>query len=769
MVFNGENMNFVKEAAIWDLHIHSNKCPKGGGEFCSKHFNNTDAFLDKLIDLLISSANGKVDMISFTDHNQITLDVYSKFYARNVDIQLIPGIEIDFLPNKNSANTKHLIVYFDCSKQNISNLSIKVNDILKGTRESKKAMELSTLLDHLVRIGHNFIISPHAFKQEKRAIDYEWVNESSARKDASMYMDEFFAFWESAGYSSIQKALEFLECFDLKGNIPIVSFSDSNNFADLESYLDNPPQYFKSLPTFKGLAMVATDPRRIDEKRSPFENSRNPGIIKEVSFGDNIVRFSKQLNAIVGGRGSGKSVLLDAIAHKLGAATLKPDRKRFIESFSISIKNYSGALIDQNFAIDYFDQAYVNSIFSSEDFSKSLKEKFSDSFSAIQNIKEEDIRLKNQQNFIEYLTETKEVEAENLDSFTHNYPVISDDGLDINIKAQNKTAVDHSDELLNYNIWNDKIRMFFDGLPFDTCHSESLIVIKNLLKLVVFCEIKNYNVKMISSKHVHNNFVKSFISLKENKSSIAKKKAKIESSIKKNIESLASDIIFRNNLINAYFKASTQFKSFHSEFTFGDGSVKNRFIFSNELRVQTPLEYLLSIFQEFADGRKKNKEEMNLLEYCEKFISTGLEEILRPKATLDKLINKLQAYDLEYSQVNNIYYVDNGRLVDISKESPGTQTNMLMEYVVHKQTQRPLLIDQPEDNVDNKTIYDQFRLWFAKLKSMRQVIVVTHDANIVINADAENVIIAEQLASDKFKYRYGALEYDNIIGSTEQA
>ena len=49
------------------------------------------------------------------------------------------------------------------------------------------------------------------------------------------------------------------------------------------------------------------------------------------------------------------------------------------------------------------------------------------------------------------------------------------------------------------------------------------------------------------------------------------------------------------------------------------------------------------------------------------------------------------------------------------------------------------------------------------LKQMRQVIVVTHDANIVINADAENVIVAEQPEPGRFMYDYGALEYADII------
>lgn len=86
-----------------------------------------------------------------------------------------------------------------------------------------------------------------------------------------------------------------------------------------------------------------------------------------------------------------------------------------------------------------------------------------------------------------------------------------------------------------------------------------------------------------------------------------------------------------------------------------------------------------------------------------------------------------------------------------------------MEYIVSKDTKIPLLIDQPEDNIDNETIYKKLTTWFRNLKSKRQVIVVTHDANIVVNADAENVIIANKDLSNQFVYDYGALEYGNIL------
>jgi ABC-type Mn2+/Zn2+ transport system ATPase subunit len=105
---------------------------------------------------------------------------------------------------------------------------------------------------------------------------------------------------------------------------------------------------------------------------------------------------------------------------------------------------------------------------------------------------------------------------------------------------------------------------------------------------------------------------------------------------------------------------------------------------------------------------------------------------------------------------------------DIKSFSPGMQSNILLEYLVHKETDTPLLIDQPEDNVDNSTIYTQIRKWFFDMKKRRQLIVVTHDANIVINSDSENLIIASQAIRGDFKYIYGALEWDKNIDYASQ-
>jgi hypothetical protein len=82
--------------------------------------------------------------------------------------------------------------------------------------------------------------------------------------------------------------------------------------------------------------------------------------------------------------------------------------------------------------------------------------------------------------------------------------------------------------------------------------------------------------------------------------------------------------------------------------------------------------------------------------------------------------------------------------VDIRKLSPGTRgiVLLLLYLALDDADDRPLIIDQPEENLDPKSIFDELVGIFIVAKSKRQVIMVTHNANLVINTDADQIIIA---------------------------
>lgn len=103
--------------------------------------------------------------------------------------------------------------------------------------------------------------------------------------------------------------------------------------------------------------------------------------------------------------------------------------------------------------------------------------------------------------------------------------------------------------------------------------------------------------------------------------------------------------------------------------------------------------------------------------------------------------------------------------VDIRKLSPGTRgiVLLLLYLGLDDKDDRPLLIDQPEENLDPKSVFDELVQLFIEAKSHRQVIIVTHNANLVINTDADQIIVAEagphpHMALPQISYRSGGLE-----------
>ena len=119
----------------------------------------------------------------------------------------------------------------------------------------------------------------------------------------------------------------------------------------------------------------------------------------------------------------------------------------------------------------------------------------------------------------------------------------------------------------------------------------------------------------------------------------------------------------------------------------------------------------------------------------------------------------------------NYFVIDYGiRCKDdeILDMSPGKRGLVLLQLILHiSNATHPILIDQPEDNLDNRTISTELRQFVKSKKAIRQIIMVTHDANLVVLTDAENVIVSNQAGQQpdrenrefRFEYVTGALEH----------
>lgn len=98
----------------------------------------------------------------------------------------------------------------------------------------------------------------------------------------------------------------------------------------------------------------------------------------------------------------------------------------------------------------------------------------------------------------------------------------------------------------------------------------------------------------------------------------------------------------------------------------------------------------------------------------------------------------------------------------ITKLSHGQQGTIYLKLKIAENLfSETLVYDQPEDDLDNQFITEELVKLFRRIKKHRQVIIVSHNANLVVNADSEQVIVAHN-DDGVLSYTSGALEDPKI-------
>ena len=90
--------------------------------------------------------------------------------------------------------------------------------------------------------------------------------------------------------------------------------------------------------------------------------------------------------------------------------------------------------------------------------------------------------------------------------------------------------------------------------------------------------------------------------------------------------------------------------------------------------------------------------------------------------------------------------------------SGGQRVSLILSLLLETSDERALIVDQPEDELDNRFLSDTVLPALKRLKGRRQIIVATHNANIVVNGDADQVIVLEATANRGGVAQAGAIE-----------
>ena len=102
--------------------------------------------------------------------------------------------------------------------------------------------------------------------------------------------------------------------------------------------------------------------------------------------------------------------------------------------------------------------------------------------------------------------------------------------------------------------------------------------------------------------------------------------------------------------------------------------------------------------------------------------------------------------------------MDDGSYRPLRDLSGGKRVNLLLSLLLETSDERPLVIDQPEDELDNRFLSETMLPSLKRLKGRRQIIVATHNADIVVNGDADQVILLEATADCGHVACSGAIE-----------
>ncbi|HNF16383.1 MAG TPA: AAA family ATPase, partial [Leptospiraceae bacterium] len=119
-------------------------------------------------------------------------------------------------------------------------------------------------------------------------------------------------------------------------------------------------------------------------------------------------------------------------------------------------------------------------------------------------------------------------------------------------------------------------------------------------------------------------------------------------------------------------------------------------------------------------------------------------------------------FNLEFLEYNYELKQGNKKLEQLSPGERGAL--LLIFFLLLDKDDKPLILDQPEDNLDNHSVANILVPFIKRAKSKRQIIIVTHNPNLAIVSDAEQIIYVEINKEDgnEFSFVSGSIENKKV-------
>ncbi len=758
----------MKKYSDWfkvDLHIHS--------DFSKKTKNNDYQGIFDINILKQKLFENDVKLFSLTDHNIINVDAYKEYYnnCSGSDPKLLIGCEFDItVPESSSTKTYHSLIIFE-------NDTATDVDLISSKIESLYSQKNLNFLDRVITIdeiydlfnGFNYFFIPHAGNTKSIIAPYRNYDLKLCQQMV-LLMPSAFEKVKEATRQKYNEGFDKLKTLDFqaKDDIAYINFSDNHNCnrypCTNKDGEDHKFYCIKGMPTFESIRFAFIDPISRIKKFEDVERLKSfNSYIEEIkvtgnpSITDNTIEFSPNLNVIIGGRSSGKSLMFNIIGNKLN--TPKHNLNKYnVDTTGIKIKSsldsdYKESIKVNNHEVIYINQGDIVNYFENN----SLFDLISESGKSEEYKRAKEFFAEKKQVFIEKIKTLIEKYSDLKDSLVSNFTIHNRDIQSIlsvsyffkqieNLEDKANSFIDSDDIIKELEIYIEK---FVQNKNWSLTFNQQKIV-SDFRLLISQKKLEHQKVKNLYDDKT--NFINNVNSI------IINQNSKLDNDGK---EKGAADqrIILLKSSVALIFQKAQELEDICLEIETYKYNFKQEIIISDDVNVVLEIEEKENIKDKIIEGVNGAVTEDTLyknilgLIYNEKRVKNLPDN---SQENFRKKINTQLKSVLDYFE-SPIEFLKYGEGGSSKNNSPGFNSEKYLDTILRNGNSKIILIDQPEDNLGNKFIIDKLINLIRQLKFQKQIILVTHNPSIVVYGDAENIILAEN-ESNKISYTQLVLE-----------
>lgn len=737
-----------------DLHIHSifSNCKDGKKvEFNTKE--NIPVLISKL-------KQNEIDMCAITDHDQFNFDMYKtlKSYEGKELLKVLPGVE--FSVKFDGEKIIHIVTIFDDKDEEKLK---KLEEIFAKGIGKDKYIDSSYLRDDyfaiLKEVGLDFVMIAHQKKTPTSPQKPHKSDVMSLGREAfnELLFMEFFDAYEFRQRDNEVFNKKFSIDNDVKEKLRFVTGSDCHNW----SYYPNSSEkeddvrftYLKALPTFKGLVMAITDYHRINYSGSFWGQGR---YIKELCIkinGElNTIPLSRGINVVIGDNSIGKSLLLHELTEErsISSSKLKKGYEKYLCENGIEIGtkieekdlfkfNYQGQIReifeDENLKADkYLAEFFPNEI-DAQGYRRIVEQELGNFYRTLECKFDYDDKI-NQLSPIELLVD-EEIENELV--------------LGIEIETQDNTELQKLVEQFK-TVISDIRKGLIDNSKLDEKDREHLESEVEFLEIL----LQKYNERYEKAKlertkiNAFNTALKAFKRNYSERQTDQQNRHNAFSEEKKILSESIANLIKTRNSLKPY--------KCHIDETVVEPEVNpvDSFLFVSKIAVEKiDKEYFEEIINSTLKRGSKIEVEKITREDLKQIISRYPSDLEDP---LDALKSKINTkIDADFKPIKAI--TENGKDV-YTDLSAGFNSRIYFKLLSGEEKNKGIyIIDQPEDHISQKAIKEDVLEQFRNMAKRRQIIMVTHNPQFIVNLDVDNVIFLSK--EKEVVIQSGALEYED--------